>query len=168
MLIVHVGKGSCQAIITLSYYNLIMDNELKINERLTELMNEKGISNKELAKILGVTPCSVGRWKRGVKNMRLTQFIMIANYFNCSLDFLAGRSETYIDFIPKECPPFYEYLKKLMSEKGISRNKINTETKIKSSHFVDWKNGAEPQIHSLIELADYLDISIDCLIGRDR
>lgn len=145
-----------------------MVNELKISERLTELMNEKGISNKGLAEILGVTPCSVGRWKRGAKNMRLPQFIAIANYFNCSLDFLAGRSETYLDFVPKECPPFYVHLKKLMSDKGISRNRINTETKIKSSHFVDWKNGAEPQIYSLIELADYLDISIDCLIGRDR
>lgn len=145
-----------------------MGNELKISERLTELMNEKGITNKELAKILGVTPCSVGRWKRGVKNMRLTQFVMAANYFNCSLDFLTGRSEIYIDFIPQERPPFYDHFKKLIAEKGISRNKINTETKIKSSHFVDWKNGAEPQIHSLIELADYLDISIDYLIGRDR
>ena len=168
MLIILVGMCYCQLFLTLSYYNLTMGNELKISERLTELMNEKGISNNELAEILGVTPCSVGRWKRGVKNMRLTQFIKIANYFNCSLDFLIGRSENYIDFVPKECPPFYDYFKKLISDKGISRNKINTETKIKSSHFVDWKNGAEPQIHSLIELADYLDISIDFLIGRDR
>ena len=145
-----------------------MINELKIGERLTELMNEKGVSNNELATVLGVTPCSVGRWKRGVKNMRFTQFIMIADYFNCSLDFLVGRNETYIDFIPKQCPPFYEHFKKLISDKGISRNKINTDTKIKSSHLVDWKNGAEPQIHSLIELAEYLDISLDILVGRDR
>ncbi len=145
-----------------------MDNELKIGERLTELMNEKEISNNDLAKILGVTPCSIGRWKRGVRNMRLPQFIAIAEYFNCSLDFLAGRSDTFIDFVPKECPPFYEYFRKLIAERGISSYKINTETRIKSSHFVDWKNGSEPQIYSLIELADYLDITLDYLLGRDR
>ncbi len=145
-----------------------MTNELKISERLTDLMNEKEISNNDLAKILGVTPYSVGRWKRGVKNMRLTQFIMIANYFNCSLDFLAGRSETVIDFIPKERPPFYEHLTHLLADKKITKYRINTETKIKSSHFVDWKNGSEPQIYSLIELADYLNISLDYLVGRDR
>ena len=145
-----------------------MATELKVSERLTELMNEKGISNSGLAEILGVTPCSVGRWKRGIKNMRLPQFIALADYFNCSLDFLVGRSETYIDFVPKECPPFYEHFKKILSDKGISRNKINTETSIKSSHFVDWKKGSQPQIHSLTELADYLDISIDFLVGRDR
>ncbi len=145
-----------------------METKIKTGERLTELMDEKGISNKEMAKALGVALGTVGYWKKGKNNMRLPQFIAIADYFNCSLDFLAGRSETFIDFVPKERPPFYEHLKMLMADKGISRNKINRETKIKSSHFVDWKNGAEPQIYSLVELADYLDISIDCLIGRDR
>lgn len=131
-------------------------------------MNEKGISNKELAEILGVAPNSVGRWKRGARYMRLAQFVAIADYFNCSLDFLAGRSETVIDFIPKKCPPFYEHLRNILTNKNITKYRINTETKIKSSHFVDWKNGSEPQIYSLIELADYLDISIDFLVGRDR
>lgn len=145
-----------------------MENEFKLSERLTELMNENGLNNIDLANILGVTPCSVGRWRRGVKNMRLSQFVQIANYFNCSLDFLVGRSETYLDFIPKACPPFYDHLKEILSQKGISKNNINTHTKIKSSHFVDWKNGAEPQIHSLIELADYLDISLDLLLGREN
>lgn len=145
-----------------------MANEVKIGERLTELMNEKGISNKALAEITGVTPCSVGRWKRGVKNMRLTQFLIIADYFNCSLDFLAGRSEIFIDFVPQPLPPFYEHFKKILADKGISRNKLNTQTKIKSSHLVDWKNGAEPQIYSLTELADYFDITLDELVGREK
>lgn len=145
-----------------------MTTNVKIGERLTELMNEKEINNNELAKILGVAPNSVGRWKRGARNMRLSQFIAIADFFNCSLDFLAGRSETVIDFMPKKCPPFYEHFRNILKEKGISRYKIHTDTKIKSSHFVDWKNGTEPQIHSLIELADYLDISLDYLLGRDR
>ncbi len=145
-----------------------MENELKIGERLTELMLEKGISNKELAKALGVSLGTVGYWKKGKNNMRLPQFIAIADYFNCSLDFLAGRSETFIDFIPKECPPFYAHLKRILADKKTTKYRINGETKIKSSHFVDWKNGSEPQIYSLIELADYLDITLDYLLGRDR
>ena len=136
------------------YKKLIMKTTIDISERLTELMNEKVINNKELAEILGVSPHTVGIWKKGRNNMRLPQFIAIADYFNCSLDFLAGRSETVIDFILKR--------------NNITKYRVNADTKIKSSHFVDWKNGAEPQIHSLIELADYLDISLDYLLGRDR
>ncbi len=145
-----------------------METKIKIGERLTELMTERGISNKELAKVLGVSLGTVGYWKKGKNNMRLPQFIAIADYFNCSLDFLAGRSETVIDFIPKERPPFYTRLKHILADKKITKYRINTETKIKSSHFADWKNGTEPQIHSLIELADYLDVSLDYLLGRDR
>lgn len=145
-----------------------MNTDVKISERLTELLYEREINNKEFAKIMGVTPNTVGRWKNGGTNMRLTQFIAIANYFNCSLDFLAGRSETFIDYTPKDCPPFYERLKIIMKDKRVTKYRINKETKIKSSHFVDWKNGSDPQIHSLVELADYLDISLDYLLGRDR
>jgi transcriptional regulator with XRE-family HTH domain len=145
-----------------------MQTEIKIGERLTELMFDKEINNKELAKILGVSPHTVGKWKHGANNMRLTQFIAIADYFNCSLDFLVGRSETVIDFTPQECPPFYEHLRSILKSKRKTKYRINKETKIKSSHFVDWKNGSDPQIHSLIELADYLDVSLDYLVGRDR
>lgn len=145
-----------------------MDTKIKIGERLTELMNEKELSNKELANALGVAIGTVCYWKRGRNIMRLSQFIAIADYFNCSLDFLAGRSETVLDFIPKKCPPFYEHLRNLLKNEKVTKYRIIADTKIKSSHFVDWKNGADPQIHSLIELADYLDISLDYLVGRDR
>lgn len=100
--------------------------------------------------------------------MRLSQIVKIANYLDCSLDFLTGRSDEVLDFQPQECPPFYPYLRMLLKLKGVSRNQINTNTRIKSSHFVDWKNGADPHILSLIELADYLDITLDILVGREK
>lgn len=144
-----------------------MDTTKNIGAPLTELMAEKGISNKELARVLGVTLGSVGRWKRGLHNMRLSQFIAIADYFNCSLDFLASRSNTVIDFIPKKCPPFYGRLMNILKSRNITQYRINADTKIKSSHFIDWKNGSEPQLNSLIELADYLNVTLDYLVGRE-
>ena len=144
-----------------------METEVKTGARISELLVERNISNKTFAQAIGVNVSTVGRWKRNAKYMRLSQILKIADYFNCSLDFLVGRSEKDIDFQPKKCPPFYEHFRSLLEEKGISRNKINQETRIKSSHFVDWKNGADPHIFSLIELADYLDITLDVLVGRD-
>lgn len=98
----------------------------------------------------------------------MSHLIAIADYFNCSLDYLVGRSDTYLDYVPKECPPFYEYLRELLAKRKVTKYRVNTDTRIKSSHFVDWKKGADPQLYSLVELADYLDISIDVLVGRDR
>lgn len=145
-----------------------MENELKIGERLSELMIEHELDNKTLADKVGVSAATVGRWRRSVKYMYLSQILKLANYFNCSLDFLTGRSETVIDFVPQDCPPFYSRLKNILEAKGISRNKINRETKIKSSHFVDWNKGTDPHILSLVELADYLEITLDYLVGREK
>lgn len=123
---------------------------------------------KTLVIDIGVIVSTVSRWRNNAKYMRLSQIVKIANYLDCSLDFLTGRSDEVLDFQPQECPPFYPYLRTLLKIKGVSRNQINTNTRIKSSHFVDWKNGADPHILSLIELADYLDVTLDHLVGREK
>ena len=138
-----------------------MEKQIKIGARITELLTTKDIDNKTFAKSIDVNVSTVGRWKNNSKYMRLSQILKIADYFVCSLDFLVGRSDDVLDFKPQECPPFYQHLRELLENKGISRNQINKETRIKSSHFVDWKNGADPHILSLIELANYLDVTLD-------
>jgi len=69
---------------------------------------------------------------------------------------------------PKVCPPFYESLRNKMNENNISRTMIFNNTQVKSSHFVDWKSGADPNIVLVYELAKYMKITIDELVGRDR
>ena len=145
-----------------------MEEQIKIGSRITELLIIKEISNNTFAKSIGVNVSTVSRWKNSTKFMRLSQIVKIADYLDCSIDFLVGRSDTVLDFQPQKCPPFYAHLRELLTKKGISRNKINNETQIKSSHFVDWKNGADPHILSLIELANYLDITLDALVGREQ
>jgi hypothetical protein len=100
--------------------------------------------------------------------MRLSQIVNIANYFMYSLDFLVGRSDNILDFQPPTCPPFYPYFRELLKSKGITQNQTNNDTRIKSSHFVDWKNGSDPHILCLFELANYLNITLDVLIGREK
>ena len=145
-----------------------MEEALKIGERLNELLTVKAVDNKTFAQAMGVNVSTVGRWRNGAKYMRLSQIVKIAEFFDCSLDFLVGRTDKLLDFSPIPCPPFYPHLREFLKKKGVSRNQINQETRIKSSHFVDWKNGADPHILSLIELADYLDISLDILVGREK
>ncbi len=142
---------------------------IRISERLKELMISKGIDNKTLSKKIGVSESTVSRWKSNCKYMHLSSALKIADYFNCSLDFLVGRSEAVIDFTPqKNYPDFYENFRKILDSKRVTRYEINKNTKIKSSHFSDWHRGSDPHIISLIELADYLEISLDYLIGREK
>lgn len=145
-----------------------MEEQIKTGERINELMAIKGIDNKTFAKAMGVNVSTVSRWKNNSKYMRLSQIVKIADFFNCSIEFLVGRTDKILDFTPNECPPFYPHLRLLLKAKGISRNQINKDTRIKSSYFADWKKGADPHILSLLELADYLDITLDVLVGREK
>lgn len=140
----------------------------KISERLSELMFEKEIDSKSLAHALGVYVTTVRGWKRGAKYLRLKDLLSLADYFNCSLDFITKRTEKQLDYIPKACPPLYERLRSVMSEKGKTAYQMERETKIKDSYLSKWKHRQSVHILSLIEIADYLEVSLDYLVGRDR
>lgn len=54
-----------------------------------------------------------------------------------------------------------------MQELGINAKKVSENTGISSGNLSDWKNGRSlPSAVNLSALADYLDCSIDYLLGR--
>ena len=106
-------------------------------------------------------------WCNGSRTIYLSNAIKLADFFTCSLDFLAGLTEERITVSPKVCPPFYKNLRKVMNEKGITRYYIGTHTQIKDSYFQKWKNGTDSQLDTIIYLAKQLDCSLDHLVGRE-
>lgn len=138
-----------------------------IGERLTELMEEHGTDVKTLARQMNADPTTVRRWKRGATSLRAEQLIRLAELYSCSLEFLAGRSDRECGFSPKACPSFYSHFRALLQRKGVSRCEIHRNTRAKSSHFDDWKRGSMPSVAMLLELADYLHVTLDVLVGRE-
>lgn len=47
-------------------------------------------------------------------------------------------------------------------------NPLAKEIGISSGVVTKWKNGSIPNGEQLIKIADYLDVSVDYLLGRDR
>lgn len=144
-----------------------MDNLSKFSERLSDLIFEKQITNQELANAIKVNVTAIQRWKREATKLYLSNAIAICDFFQCSLEFLTGRSETKIDFVPRSCPPFYERLRLIMEKQNKTRYRMTKESKFKENYFQRWKNGSEPQIPTLIELANYFDCTLDYLVGRE-
>lgn len=144
-----------------------MNTTYNIGERLKELMQDNEIKSDELAKKLNVNGSAVRKWLLYDKSIYLSTLIKIADYFKCSIDYLIGRSDIFLSFIPQETPPFIENLYIILKQKNISTYKLDKETSIHHSHLYRWRKGAEPLLDSLIILAEYLDISIDYLVGRE-
>ena len=137
------------------------------SERLTDLMLEKEIKSHELAAAIGVNTSTVNDWRRGKFQVFLSNVLKLADFFDCSLEYLMGRSETEIDYDPQPCPFFYDRLIAVMTEKGFSTYRMRKESPAKGAHLNKWKQGTDPLVPTLIAVADFLDVTLDYLVGRD-
>ena len=144
-----------------------MDNS-SFGGRLSDLMLEKGVSSIKLGNAIGVSKSAINNWRSGKFQMYLSNLLKVADYFNCSLEYLVGRTENPLDYAPKPCPPFYARFRAVMKERGKTRYGMNRDTAIKDSYFTEWASGSDPRVSSLIEAADYLGVTLDYLVGRDR
>ena len=61
--------------------------------RLRELREEKGLLGKDFAKIMSVEPATVTNWEKGNRFPKDDVLVKIADYFDCSTDYLLGRTE---------------------------------------------------------------------------
>ena len=62
-------------------------------ERLKELRLEKGLNQEQLAKVLNIGKASVSDWETGKSEPVFSNAIMLADFFDVSLDYLAGRKD---------------------------------------------------------------------------
>jgi len=63
----------------------------KFNEILRYLRTSRDITQAELAKVIGVSPSTIGMYESGVREPNFEIEEKIADYFNVSLDMLRGK-----------------------------------------------------------------------------
>ena len=59
--------------------------------RLKELRIKKNIKQQDLAKALNITKQSVSNWENNKRLPDINTLIQLADFYNCSLDYLVGR-----------------------------------------------------------------------------
>lgn len=138
------------------------------SERLGELMFENNdVKAKELGLAIGIGDETIRLWKNGKRYILLSQLLKLADFFNCSLEYLAGRTDVKLDYAVKPVADFYTSLRKVMAEENVTRYRLIKETPIYDGYFTQWKKGSSPHILTLVTLADYLGVTIDHLVGRE-
>ena len=63
-----------------------------LSDNINCLMEEAGITNVDLGKILEISDETIRSWRKGTKIPTVDKLVRLANYFNVSLDDLIGRS----------------------------------------------------------------------------
>lgn len=65
----------------------------KINERIKMLRTSNGLTQKQLADAINVSEVSLQRFEYGSSRPSLDTLIALADLFDCSIDYLVGRSD---------------------------------------------------------------------------
>lgn len=93
---------------------------VKINEQISFLRKQKGITQEELAQVLGVTNQSVSKWESGICCPDIQLLPMLAQYFQVSVDELLGYkpTESFGDILLKIKSLFQEADEKAVFDLG--------------------------------------------------
>lgn len=81
-----------QVLWNILFYNLIMVQVL-FAERMKNLREEKGVTREELANALNVSIRLISYWENGKRECNFEMLMLIAEYFDCSIDYLLGRTD---------------------------------------------------------------------------
>lgn len=140
----------------------------KFAERLKELVDESGLSASDIGDKLCLGNSAISHYLSGRYLPSLQAAIKIADFFNCSLDYLLGLSDYNSDKNFKTCPPFGERFKAICKEKGVSRYKLKELANVSETTMRYWVNGTTlPSLTSIALIADKLKCTVDYLIGRE-
>ena len=63
--------------------------------RLKDLRTIKGVTQKEVAKSIGVSPQSYGYYENEINKPDPEILIKLADYFECTIDYLVGRENDF-------------------------------------------------------------------------
>lgn len=136
-------------------------------DRLEELLIENNMSKNQLSKIVDVRPDTIYGYYRRKLLPEINIAKRIADYFNCSLDYLFGLTEITTNN-DKNDLSFADTIKNLIKENGKSVEKTMKELNISDRTYYRWQSGeSKPLTSILITLAKYFDVSVDYLIGGE-
>lgn len=134
-------------------------------ERLQELLIENNLNKLQLANKIFVHHETIN----GYFNDNLYPEIHIAkrmaNYFNCSLDYLFGLSDKFKNNETNYLT-FAETIRKLLNDNHKSIETAMKELNMSEANYYRWKKGTKPLTSVIITIAKYFDVSVDYLAAE--
>lgn len=103
-------------------------------ERLKMLMDEKKITAKQLSKELHINKNSFTYWKKNGNIPKGNSLQALADYFNCSIDFLLGKTDEKTKQVIQNEQPVSDNLKLLIQ----ASSNLSDEEILKTREYVEF------------------------------
>lgn len=63
--------------------------------RLKEMREERHLTQNEVAQQIQTSQTNIGRWEKGLNEPTASFLVRLADFFNCSVDYLLGREDDF-------------------------------------------------------------------------
>lgn len=144
--------------------------DIKIKEnRLEELRLDNDLKQKDLANELNISGKNYSDWERGVTDIPLEKSNELANYYDCSLDYLFGLSN--IKIINERKNINLELLSQRLldtrKERNLTQSELSKDVGYHQRTYAHYENGSRiPTSFKVFYIALYYNISLDYLVGK--
>ncbi|MBQ8615691.1 MAG: helix-turn-helix transcriptional regulator [Clostridia bacterium] len=141
----------------------------RINERVVEFLNDENLKLKELAVYLKMDVSIIHTWRRNESYPSTRYLIKLCEYFDCSVEYMLNRTEEYGKGVVEIVDSFANRVKFLMKLKNkTTYQMVKKDHVCSSSAFDRWfKKNVVPSPETLVKLADYFNVTVDYLLGRE-
>lgn len=135
-------------------------------DTLHELLQERNLSIKSFSKEVGISDSTLYNLRKF--NPSIKHALKIVDYFSSSLDYFERKSYVFKCKFNKDYKVnFFPTLRKELFNQHITVSKFCKDLSFSETSFDRWRSGVIPEYQNLVEIATYLDLSIDFLIGRN-
>lgn len=150
-----------------------------LKQKLRELRTKKKLTQKELSEKLGLSKNAVCEYEKGRAEPSIETLIKLSRIFEVSLDYLVGledKSETtahkaniYFTDETKTHDSINFRLKELRKSRGLKQKDLAAVLQVSPQSIGYYENLVnKPDPETLIKIADYFNVSVDYLLGRNE
>ncbi len=137
------------------------------SETLAELMLIQNLKAEDLSKLIPIERSTITRHLEGKTIPTLPNAIEIADFFECSLDYLFCLTNKYEKKKYLPCPPFSLAFQEILKSNKCTRYRLGKDIKYPNNTLIDWFYGKRiPRMDNVIKIADYFGCTLDELVGR--
>ena len=144
-----------------------------ISERIKKLRKELNVTQNKVAIYIGVARATYTNYENGNKKPPYEQLIKLSEFFNVSTDYLLCITDTKNVYCKLNTTQytleFGERIKELRNARKTTQKEMADILGIDRSTYNGYEtNKTKPSYEILLKLADYFNVSIDLLTGRDE
>lgn len=144
------------------------DNIMSFQETLLEYMQVNSLRVTDIFIQTGIPTSMISSYVKYGIVPDLKTLIKFSDLMQASLEYLLGRTDSK-EYTKEENPvPFGQRLSFLIKNSGKSNRKIARELQINDSLLSKWIRKTIPKTEYLIKLADYFEVTVDYLVGREK